>query len=99
MSLFFQTVQRGGALSVTVLATHGVFSKNALKILESYGDFVRAVVVTNSISQTENVEKGRLKNKFHVLDVSGEIFLSKILQPIIRVNHFVFNAKSLHVVT
>jgi phosphoribosylpyrophosphate synthetase len=61
---------------VTVLATHGVFSKNALKILESYGDFVRAVVVTNSISQTENVEKGRLKNKFHVLDVSGEIFPS-----------------------
>ncbi len=61
---------------MTVLATHGVFSKNALKILESYGDFVRAVVVTNSISQTENVEKGRLKNKFHVLDVSGEIFPS-----------------------
>jgi len=75
---------------VTVLATHGVFSKNALKILESYGDFVRAVVVTNSISQTENVEKGRLKNKFHVLDVSGEIFPSKILQPIVSVNVFVF---------
>ena len=59
---------------MTVLATHGVFSKNALKILESYGDFVRAVVVTNSISQTEHVEKGRLKNKFHVLDVSGQTF-------------------------
>ncbi len=95
---------------MTILATHGVFSKSALKILDSYGDFVKviivflfyysfpsqnvqlyltfviwqisysidnnvkflqAVVVTNSISQTKNVESGKLKNKFHVLDVSG----------------------------
>jgi phosphoribosylpyrophosphate synthetase len=60
---------------VTILVTHGVFSKGSLKILESYGDFIKAVVVTNSISQTKRIEAGRLKNKLHVLDVSGNDFL------------------------
>ncbi len=36
-------------------------------------NYFQAVVVTNSISQTKNVESGKLKNKFHVLDVSGKL--------------------------
>jgi hypothetical protein len=64
-------------LSATILATHGVFSKSALKMLESYGDFIKAVVVTNSIPQARIIESGRLKHKFHVLDVSGKGFESQ----------------------
>ncbi len=60
---------------MTILVTHGVFSKGALRILESYGDFIKAVVVTNSISQVHRIEAGRLKNKLHVLDVSGLDFV------------------------
>ena len=63
-------------MSATILATHGVFSKSALKTLESFGDFVKAVVVTNSIPQTRVIESGRLKDKFYVLDVSGSFFVA-----------------------
>jgi phosphoribosylpyrophosphate synthetase len=70
-------LRRSGAASATVLATHGVFSKSAIKVLESYGDFVKAVVVTNSIPQTRVLESGKLKDKFHVLDVSGTNGINK----------------------
>jgi len=79
----FQTIQRAGAISVTILVTHGVFSKGALRTLESYGDFIKSVVVTNSIPQTRLVDSGRLKSKLHVLDVSGKCLSNLIFNTVV----------------
>ncbi len=58
-----KTVKSGGASSVTVFATHGIFSNNALQKIEKSA--IDKVVVTNSIP----VDAKALK-KLEVLDVS-----------------------------
>ena len=53
-----------------VLATHGVFSAEALAIIVSLDPkFVKSVHVTNSIPQ--NISKAILKERLGIIDVSG----------------------------
>jgi ribose-phosphate pyrophosphokinase len=54
-------VKEKGASSVTVCATHGIFSQNALQRIEESG--IDKVIVSNSIPQ-------KAKGKLQVMDVS-----------------------------
>ena len=52
------------------MATHGVFSAEALAIIVSLDPkFVKSVHVTNSIPQ--NISKAILKERLGIIDVSG----------------------------
>ena len=63
-------LESSGASCMYFLASHGIFSGDCItKIREIGEDFLKAVVVTNSMPQDNNV--GKIPN-FHVVDVSGE---------------------------
>lgn len=66
-----EVLEREGAASVHFLATHGLFSAGCVDVVKSYDpDFLKAVVVTNSIPQDE-VKK--LLPSLHIIDVAGLI--------------------------
>ena len=65
-----QALRTAGARCVYVLATHGVFSAEALAIISSLdSNFVKSVHVTNSIPQT--ISKAILKGRLGIIDASG----------------------------
>lgn len=75
-----ETLKKFGAVNVYVLATHGLFSGDAVNIILAQGDFVRAVVCTNSIPQEE--QKERMCGLLHVIEVSG------LISEFIRRHHY-----------
>lgn len=61
-----EKLKEAGATKIYAILTHGIFSKNALERIN--GSVFEAVVVTNTIDQTENKKKC---NKLEVIDVSS----------------------------
>ena len=69
--LLFQMLEIEGASRMYFFASHGVFSRGCMaKIREIGSDFLKAVVVTNSMPQERHT--GEIPG-FHVIDVSGII--------------------------
>ena len=67
-----EVLDREGAKDVYFLATHGVFAASAPQVIADYDDdFLKAIVVSNSISQERN--KNIIGDRLHVIDVSGLI--------------------------
>ena len=65
-----KALQVAGAGCIYILATHGVFSPEALATISSLDpNFVKSVHVTNSIPQ--NVSKAILKERLGIIDISG----------------------------
>ena len=65
-----QALKIARARCIYVLATHGVFSAEALAIIENLDPtFVKSINVTNSIPQT--ISKAILKDRLGIIDVSG----------------------------
>ena len=65
----FQTLRKFGATEVYIMATHAIFSADSVEIVSSFSDFVRKIVVTNTVPQ--NRTKAVLADLLHVIDVSG----------------------------
>ena len=68
--IFFQVLKKFGALDVHILATHGLFSGDSINILRTHANFIKKIVVTNTIPQTRNEKE--LNELLHVMDVSGK---------------------------
>ena len=67
-----EVLEREGAKDVYFLATHGVFAASAPQVIADYeDDFLKAIVVSNSISQDRN--KSLIGDRLFVIDVSGLI--------------------------
>lgn len=76
-----EALKTAGATCIYVLATHGVFSAEALAIIVSLDPkFVKSVHVTNSIPQ--NISKAILKERLGIIDVSA------LIAEIIRRHHY-----------
>ena len=74
-----------GAESVIVMTTHGILSKNAVSLIND-NDYIRHVVVTDSIPQTRNKD---LCPKLEVVNLSG--FLAETISCIAKnksLHHF-----------
>ena len=52
------------------MATHGLFSGNSIEMIKENSDFIRKVIVSNTVPQDNSKEK--LGELLHVIDVSGE---------------------------
>ena len=67
-----EVLDREGARDFYFLATHGVFAAGASEVISDYdADFLKAVVVSNSIAQDRT--KMDLGDRLDVIDVSGLI--------------------------
>jgi len=62
-------LEKLGAKGCIIVVTHGYFSDGAIEKLNSV-QFIKYVVCTNSIDQTENIKK---TNKIFVVDISDFI--------------------------
>ena len=69
-SLFFQVLKKSGAIGLHVLATHGLFSGDSIQTIRTHVNFIKKIVVTNTIPQKRNQEE--LKDILCVQDVSGK---------------------------
>ena len=67
---FFQVLKKSGAIGLHVLATHGLFSGDSIQTIRTHVNFIKKIVVTNTIPQKRNQEE--LKDILCVQDVSGK---------------------------
>ena len=70
---FLQVLKKSGAIGVHVLATHGLFSGDSIQIIRTHVNFIKKIVVTNTIPQKRNQDE--LKDILCVQDVSGKYFI------------------------
>lgn len=78
-----EALRTAGASCIYVLATHGVFSAEALAIINSLEpNFVKSVHVTNSIPQT--ISKTILKERLGIIDVSGAFIIARVYQLLVE---------------
>ena len=68
--IFFQVLKKSGAIGLHVLATHGLFSGDSIQTIRTHVNFIKKIVVTNTIPQKRNQEE--LKDILCVQDVSGK---------------------------
>jgi len=66
-----EVLKKSGAIGLHVLATHGLFSGDSIQTIRTHVNFIKKIVVTNTIPQKRNQEE--LKDILCVQDVSGLI--------------------------
>lgn len=66
-----ETLKKHGAVGIYIMATHGIFSGNSIDIVKENSDFIKKIVVSNTVPQVSHLTY--LPNHLHVLDVSGLI--------------------------
>ena len=67
---FFQTLRKFGASGVHFLATHGIFSGSSIETILLNADFIRKIVVTNTVPQVAN--RAKMPDILQVIDISGK---------------------------
>ena len=75
---FLQVLKKSGAIGVHVIATHGMFSGDSIQIIRTHVNFIKKIVVTNTIPQKRNQEE--LKDILCVQDVSGKLYYIIFIQ-------------------
>jgi len=68
-----ETLRKFGARGLHVMATHAIFSGQSLEILQAHSDFIRKIVVTNTVPQNHAKAKLYCQKYLEVIDVSGLI--------------------------
>ena len=69
-AFYFQTLKKFGAIGVYFLATHGIFSGSSMETILQNKDFIRKIVVTNTVPQASH--RVKLPDILQVIDISGE---------------------------
>jgi len=64
-------LKKHGAVGVYIMATHGIFSGNSVNMVKENSDFIKKIVVSNTVPQASHLTY--LPNHLHVLDISGLI--------------------------
>ena len=54
------------------MATHAIFSGHSLDILQAHSDFIKKIVVTNTVPQNHVKAKLYHQKYLEVIDVSGK---------------------------
>jgi len=64
-----ETLRKFGASGVHFLATHGIFSGSSIETILLNTDFIRKIVVTNTVPQVAN--RAKMPDILQVIDISG----------------------------
>ena len=60
------------------MATHAIFSGHSLDILQAHSDFIKKIVVTNTVPQNHVKAKLYHQKYLEVIDVSGKYLTFKV---------------------